>query len=727
MVARDDRHEHLDLTVAARQRGNAGQRVSVKTEDAPQQRAPREPDRHEIGAPGERGPWQVLDTGREKERVGGTSAGRAPRCVGHRGRGRIDADHQRLRLRHGACEHGPAVAGADIHDHPVGPGDQVGQLPDVDLEAASADDLSHGVAVYTRAVSQTSIGPYVRLPASVEPWDPRTLDVAATVARLITARRPDLVVEHIGSTAVPGLPGKGIVDLAIATTPEDVPMVAQLLREIGFGPQPGPDPWPPSRPMLVGSLELGGTTFRIHCHVLPNRDELHRDLAFRDALLADPALVEGYASLKSGIVEGGPIEPHQYTYRKQAWISDVHRRLGVERLPITPPATIGLLGGGQLGRMLGLAARAMGYRVAVLDPDPFCPAAAIADRVVVSDYDDVGGALRLAQLSDVVTYELEHVAPAVVDAVDALRPVRPGRLPLHVTQDRLEERRFLESSGAEVAPWREVRTADDLRRAAVELGLPLRLKVATGGYDGRGQLRLADDASLADALERIGRPAGEALLVESEISFVEELSIVVARGVVGRIAAYPVARNRHDRGILVESVAPADLDPAIIERAERLGERLAVLLGITGTLTVELFLMRDGSLVVNELAPRVHNSGHWTIEGATTSQFEQHIRAICGLDLGSTEPLTPTAVVNLLGTGRSRPARLDALALARAMADPLVHLHVYDKRRVFERRKMGHVTATGPTIEDALRHADAAAAHLTWSGDGENDGREPGA
>ena len=574
-------------------------------------------------------------------------------------------------------------------------------------------------------MSQTSIGPYVRLPATVEPWDPRALEVAATVTRLITARRPDLVIEHIGSTAVPGLPGKGIVDLAIATTSDDVPTVAQLLRELGFGPQPGPDPWPPSRPMLVGSLDLGGTTFRIHCHVLPNRDELRRDVAFRDALLADPALVEGYASLKSGIVEGGPIEPHQYTYRKQAWIADVHRRLGVERLPITPPATIGLLGGGQLGRMLGLAARAMGYRLAVLDPDPLCPAASIADRIVVSDYDDVGGALRLAQLSDVVTYELEHVAPAVVDAIDALKPVRPGRLPLHVTQDRLEERRFLESARAEVAPWREVRTTDDLRRAAAELGLPIRLKVATGGYDGRGQLRLADEGSLGDALERIGRPAGEPLLAEAEMAFDAELSIVVARSVVGRIAAFPVARNRHDRGILVESLAPADLDPATVERAERLAERLAVLLGITGTLTVELFHMRDGSLVVNELAPRVHNSGHWTIEGAATSQFEQHIRAICGLDLGSTEALRSTAMVNLLGTGRSRPARLDAVGLARAMADPLVHLHVYDKRRVFERRKMGHVTATGPTIEDALRHADAAVGHLHWTGDEDTDGHGP--
>ena len=571
---------------------------------------------------------------------------------------------------------------------------------------------------------QPPIGPYERRIATVEPWDPRALEVAAAVAELIKERRPDLVVEHIGSTAVPGLPGKGIVDLAIATTPDDVPAVSALLQELGFGPQPGPDPWPPSRPMLVGSIVRAGTPFRIHCHVLPDREELNRDIAFRDALLADPSLVEGYAALKSGIVESGALEPHQYTYRKQAWISDVHRKLGVERRPVTPPATIGILGGGQLGRMIGLAAREMGYRIVVLDPDPDCPAADIADRLVVSPYDDVGGALRLATLCDIVTYELEHIATEVVDAVDALRPVRPGRLPLHVTQDRIAERRFLESAGVEVAPWREVRTTDHLREAADALGLPVRLKVATGGYDGRGQLRLERHGELDGALRRLGRPDGEALLVESELAFQAELSVVIARSVVGGIATYPVACNRHDDGILVESMAPATLDPEIPERAAAIGERLAVMMGVTGTLTVELFLMPDQRLIANELAPRVHNSGHWTIEGAATSQFEQHVRAICGLDLGSSVALAPTAMVNLLGTGPARPARLEALGLARAMADPTVHLHLYDKRQVFERRKMGHVTAIGASTEEALARARAAVDLLLWTDDTSRESRD---
>ena len=383
--------------------------------------------------------------------------------------------------------------------------------------------------------------------------------------------------------------------------------------------------------------------------------------------------------------------------------------------PIAPPATIGILGGGQLGRMLALAAREMGYRVAVMDPDPECPTASIADRQVIAGYDDVGGALRLAALSDVVTYELEHVAAVVIDAIDATVPVRPGRVPLLVTQDRIAERRFAEEHGAAVAPWREVRTTTELERAAAELGLPLRVKAATGGYDGRSQVRVGTADEVGGALERLGRPSGEPLLVEAEMAFEVEVSTIVARGPDGVSATYPLARNTHDDGILAESVAPAPVTAEIAERAAVLGERLAVAMGLVGTVTAELFLMRDGRLVVNELAPRVHNSGHWTIEGAATSQFEQHIRAICGLGLGSTAALAPTALVNLLGTGQTRPARLEPEGIGCALADPAVHLHLYDKRRVFERRKMGHVTATGASVEEALDRARAASAQLRWA------------
>jgi len=558
------------------------------------------------------------------------------------------------------------------------------------------------------------IGPYVRKPANVLPWDPRSQVVADTVVRLIGERRPDLVVEHIGSTSVPGLPGKGIVDLVIATEPSDIPGLTQTLYGLGFGPQPGPDPFPPTRPMLVGSMTVKGETFRIHLHVQPRGDELVRDLAFRDALRADPELLAAYAELKSEIVDGGHNQSFQYTFRKQAWIADVHRRLGVLPRPIAPPAVIGILGGGQLGRMLAQAARAMGYRVAVLDPDPDCPAAAVADHLVLGSYDDVGAAMRLADLAVVVTYELEHVASAVVDALELRVPVRPGRYPLVSTQDRIAEREFVESAGARVAPWREVRTTADLREAADALGLPIRLKAATGGYDGRSQCRIVSPEELETAIERLGRPAGSPLLAERELTFQAELSIVVARGLDGATATFPIARNVHDDGILVESVAPAPIPAEVSERATSIGLDLAVAMGLCGTLTAELFWLDDGSIVVNELAPRVHNSGHWTLDGAETSQFEQHIRAIVGVGLGSPAALAPTAVVNLLGTGRQREARLNGLGTA--LADPAVHLHLYDKRRVFERRKMGHLSAVGPDVEVALERARSARSALTWEG-----------
>jgi 5-(carboxyamino)imidazole ribonucleotide synthase len=380
-----------------------------------------------------------------------------------------------------------------------------------------------------------------------------------------------------------------------------------------------------------------------------------------------------------------------------------------------PGSTIGILGGGQLGRMLGIAARASGYRIVVLDPDPACPAAAVAERVVVAGYESVTGAIELARASDVVTYELEHVDAALVDAVEAAGvPVRPGALALRMTQDRLAERRFVASLGIATAPWREVADEDELRAAAAELGSPLRLKIPIGGYDGRSQLRIGSEAEVAGALDRLGRPAGTPLLVERELEFEAELSVIVARALDGTIAPYPIARNHHDAGILVETVAPALVTSAVAEAAGGLAARVAEALDAVGLVTAELFLLRDGTLAVNELAPRVHNSGHWTIEGARTSQFEQHIRAICGLPLGDPAAHGPTAMLNILGTGELRDACLEGAA--DALADQLVHLHLYDKRRVFERRKMGHLTVAGAAdAAEARARGQAALARLRWA------------
>ncbi|HEU5225301.1 MAG TPA: 5-(carboxyamino)imidazole ribonucleotide synthase [Actinomycetota bacterium] len=354
--------------------------------------------------------------------------------------------------------------------------------------------------------------------------------------------------------------------------------------------------------------------------------------------------------------------------------------------PILPPAVIGILGGGQLGRMLGMAARAMGYRIVVLDPDPDCPAAAVADKVVPARYDDVGGALRLADLCDVVTYELEHIAADTVRAIEPHVPVRPGVEPLVATQDRLAERRFVESVGVGVALWREVRSVPDARSVIGSLDPPLRLKVPVGGYDGRGQIRITTVDQLDDAWERLGRGPGAPLLAERELDFECELSVVVARGADGTTATYPVSRNRHDEGILVETVAPAPIEEGIAATARAIGTDLAVAMDLRGTLTAELFLLRDGSLVVNELAPRVHNSGHWTIEGARTSQFENHLRALLGLPLGDTRVNGVAAMVNLIG---ETPDPASLLEIEGS------HLHLYGKP-ARPGRKLGHVTLVEP-------------------------------
>lgn len=578
-------------------------------------------------------------------------------------------------------------------------------------------------ARYTRPVpaSARPILPYEPMPAQVEPWDPAAPAVAARVVTLINERRPDLVVDHTGSSAVPGLPGKNVIDLGIEVAADEIPAVTELLVGLGFQRQTSRYAFPPTRPLLLGCIDHEGRRFRIHCHVKPadhrawGRDHA-RDLAFRDALRADPALRDAYAARKRAVVAAGSVDGFRYSMAKTEWIRGTLEAIGWADPPILPPATIGVLGGGQLGRMLGFAAREMGYRLVVLDPDPDCPAAAVADAVVVGRYDDVEAALRLAERADVITLELEHVSAEVVARLDWDWPVRPSVNAVEITHDRLLERRFLDSERVAVAPWREVGDPASLLEAAGALGFPgaaLRLKAATGGYDGRSQLRIASPGDVDGALERLGRPGGEPALLERELDFEMELSVICARRLDGRAVTFPVARNRHAAGILVESSAPAPVPEATALEAAALATRLAEAMDLVGTLTVELFLLRDGSLVVNELAPRVHNSGHWTVEGCRTSQFEQHLRAICGLPFGSTELHTPVALVNVLGDGAERAAHLQGVA--HAIDDPLVHLHLYDKRRVFERRKMGHIVATGVDPDEALARARRALAALRWA------------
>ena len=569
-------------------------------------------------------------------------------------------------------------------------------------------------------MSALPIRPYERRPSTYHPWDPRTADVARELARLIDSARPGTVAEHVGSSAVPGLAGKNVVDLGIEAAPDDIPEVTEALLSLGFGRQGGLAPFPPTRPMLTGIVDHDDTSFRVHVHVVPPaRDELRELVAFRDALRADPSLRDAYAAAKERIVSSTPdgAAPEMYTINKADFVQDALYRLGIRRgpadapQPLAPGSVIGVLGGGQLGRMLGFAARAMGYRLVVLDPDPACPAAAVADEVVVARYDDVEAARRLGRQVDVVTYELEHVGLVAAAAAGEGAPLRPGLEALRATQDRLAERRFIREVGERSAPWREVRGVASAEAAADELGYPCRLKLPLGGYDGRSQARIASRSDVASAVASLGGDA-RPLLLEADIDFEAELSVVSARDRSGRTLAFPISRNVHDAGILAESVAPAPVDPVVAHDAAEIADSIARHLDVVGVLTVELFQLRGGGLMINELAPRVHNSGHWSIEGAATSQFEQHLRAILGLPLGSVAPHGVTAMVNLLGTGVDRDARL--AGADRALDDPGAHLHVYGKRRVFERRKMGHVTVVGMDADDALGRARAARAALRW-------------
>ena len=576
-------------------------------------------------------------------------------------------------------------------------------------------------------MSELPIRPYEPRPAAFQPWDPATPYIARALARLIDTARPGTVAHHVGSSSVPGMPGENYVDLGVEASADEIPLIADAVRSLGFQPQTSVGAFPPARPLFLGTVLHEGRQYSVHLHVMPpGRGELAEQMGFRDALRADAAMRDAYAAEKQRLIERAPAQPlasgassaSAYTIQKAGFVETALYRLGLRQAPadmgepIAPGATIGFLGGGQLGRMMAFSARAMGYRVVALDPDPDCPMAGVADEIVVGRYDDADAARRLGAMSDVVTYELEHVGLDAARAAAEGAPLRPGLAALAATQDRLAERRFLRDIGEQTAPWREVHGIGEAKAAARALGLPMRLKLPLGGYDGRSQVRIADEAGVEAGVAALGGLEGRPLLAEGEIDYEAELSVVIARGRAGRTLAFPISRNVHDAGVLAESVAPAPFPEPIPFVARQVGDWIARRLDLVGVMAAELFLTRAGLLVVNELAPRVHNSGHWTIEGAATSQFEQHLRGILGLPLGSVEPHGTAAMVNLLGTGPDRPARL--AGTERALADPGAHVHVYGKRRVFERRKMGHVTVVGRDADEALERARRARAALVW-------------
>jgi 5-(carboxyamino)imidazole ribonucleotide synthase len=376
--------------------------------------------------------------------------------------------------------------------------------------------------------------------------------------------------------------------------------------------------------------------------------------------------------------------------------------------PILPGAVVGVLGSGQLGRMLALAAGRLGYRVHTYSPERDSPTGHVADAEIVGSYDDADALRRFADGVDVVTFEFENVPSASVAAIAERALVRPAGSVLHTTQHRGREKSFLSRAGLPVVPYALVDTADELTAAIAQLGLPAVLKTASFGYDGKGQVRIERAEDAAAAWDRVGR---QPAVLEAFVDFERELSVVAARGIDGRIAHYGVIENAHARHILDVSVAPARVSPQIERDALAIARATLEALDVVGVLCVELFLTRDGRVLVNELAPRTHNSGHLTIDACATSQFEQQLRAVCGLPLGATDLLRPAAMANLLGDlwQDGEPRWADALAR------PGVRLHLYGKRDAKPGRKMGHLTALADTPDAAADLVRDARAALTGS------------
>ncbi len=366
-------------------------------------------------------------------------------------------------------------------------------------------------------------------------------------------------------------------------------------------------------------------------------------------------------------------------------------------MPILPGSTIGILGGGQLGRMMAMAARSLGYRVQVMDPDPSCPARFVVDSCFEGSWDDARAAANLARGCDVVTLEIEQITVACLEAAQRYAPVRPGIAVMHTIQDRIRQKAWLRDHGLPLGPHASVECYEDLERAVKLLGANVFLKSAQGGYDGRSQARItrAGAAELRAAWKSLGEMP---CVAEAGLDLDMEISVMVARSPQGEVRAFPSARNHHEHQILAWSVLPSSIPDELERRAQRMALQIAGELGLEGLLAVEMFLTTAGELFINELAPRPHNSYHASERACATSQFEQAIRAVCGLPLGDVEILRPAAIANLLGDlWLDHEPRFD-----RALSVPGVHLHLYEKHQPRKGRKMGHLSAIGETPQEAV-------------------------
>lgn len=356
--------------------------------------------------------------------------------------------------------------------------------------------------------------------------------------------------------------------------------------------------------------------------------------------------------------------------------------ISLAKQTIFPNATIGIIGGGQLGRYMAVSAKQMGYRAAVLDPVAQSPCGQVADTEITAAYSDLDGIRQLAEISDVVTYEFENIDYDALNQLKKEANLPQGSELLLLTQNRETEKKGIVDAGCEVAPYRIIHDEKELEDAVTVVGLPAVLKTCRGGYDGKGQYVIKEIGQLHEATALLTHGT---CVLESWVPFQMELSVIVTRSIHGEIAVFPVAENIHKHNILFQSIVPARVDKSIQEKAKVLATTLAEKLGLVGTLAVELFLTNEGELLVNELAPRPHNSGHYTLDLCETSQFEQHVRAICGLPLGGTALLSEGMMVNLLGDEVDIPKEQPELLKE-------AKLYLYGKQEVKAGRKMGHMT-----------------------------------
>ena len=355
---------------------------------------------------------------------------------------------------------------------------------------------------------------------------------------------------------------------------------------------------------------------------------------------------------------------------------------------IPPGSVIGIIGGGQLGRMTALAAANLGYRTHIFTPEKAGPAEQVSHRVTIAPYRDKKALKSFTHNVDVVTFEFENIPVETLHMLEGEVQVCPGAKALHIAQNRIREKDFITQLGIKTAPYKAIHSAEDLKTAVNELGTPSILKTVEMGYDGKGQFVIKADTDIVALWDDAAMGVG---VLEAFVDFTKEASIVIARGKNGQTLAYPLVENIHRDGILHKTIAPTVIDKDIAEKAHAYAVKLAEAVELVGVMAIEFFITKAGEVLVNEIAPRPHNSGHWTMDACVTSQFEQCVRAVCGLPLGSVDILAPAVMENLIGD--------DMNAWEQHLSDPTVKLHLYGKKTARPGRKMGHITRLGPPIQ----------------------------